>query len=269
MTVPAAEAIDMTFCPFATLELVGPHSMTSIVGKSIGLVLHVNASDGDPFSTFQQGSANSHWQVMKTGKLIQYVDSDLDSWAQMAGNTSYHSVESEGYPTESLTAEQITTIAKLYAWGHNQYGWPLVVSEVAGTPGFCWHGAGGVAWGNHEGCPGDLRKAQRSDILTAAAAILAPNTPTPTVGQPFGETTMQAVPFSCTTDASGHYEIGIPLPAGCSKVVAGSLDLLSIYAGKGWDTVATANPEVGGKEAAGLVVTGLPNHFYTGHAICA
>lgn len=171
----------MTLCPFAKWEPVGPHSSNSIVGNSIGLVLHVNQGDMDPWVVFEQGDANSHWQVMKDGTLIQYIDADLDSWAQIAGNESYHSVETEGFTTEVLTPQQLATLAKLYAWGHKQYGWPLTIADAPGQPGFGWHGMGGNAWG-HPLCPGDIRKSERPGILATASAALFPVVqPTPIV----------------------------------------------------------------------------------------
>ena len=43
----------------------------------------------------------------------------------------------------------------------------ISLADKPGQGGFGWHGMGGAAWGNHPGCPGDLRKAQRPLILTA------------------------------------------------------------------------------------------------------
>jgi hypothetical protein len=45
--------------------------------------------------------------------------------------------------------------------------------------GFGWHGMGGTAWGNHPGCPGDLRLAQRPTILQLAGGIVVSPTPAP------------------------------------------------------------------------------------------
>lgn len=178
----------MTLCPFARWRPVGPHSTTPIT--SIGLVLHVNQGESDPWNTFEAGLANSHWQVNDgtdgpDGELVQYVDSDLDSWAQVDGNQSYHSMETGGFNTTPLTPKQVATAVRLYAWGHVVYGWPFQLAEAPGQPGFGWHGMGGVSWGNHPFCPGEPRKAQRAGILAAARALLEPKPPPPILeGEP-------------------------------------------------------------------------------------
>lgn len=158
----------------------------------MGLVLHVQAGDGNPYGWFSDPNnrASSHFWIAKDGALVQYVDSDLIAWAQAAGNGTFNSVETEGFPTEPLTTAQVQTLARLYVWGHKTYGWPLKLSEDPGTPGFCWHGAGGAAWGGHTSCPGDIRKAQRATALYLAALVLNPPAPIPS---PFKENAMHAV----------------------------------------------------------------------------
>ena len=154
----------------AEWEPVGSHSGQMLSHR--GLVLHVQAGNGDPFGWFSDpgNQASSTWWVGKDGRFVQYVDSELMAWAQAVGNATWNSVETEGYPTEPLTPYQIASLARLYAWGMSAYGWPLSLSESPSAPGFGWHGMGGIAWGNHPGCPGDIRKAQRLSILTLAQA---------------------------------------------------------------------------------------------------
>ena len=154
--------------PAATERLV-PYT-TAGAFAPVGLVLHVQAGDGSPYSWFANpaNAACSHWWVSKSGVVEQYLDARAKSWAQAAGNGTYHSVETEGQPAEPLTPEQVAALADLYRWGHATFGWPLELAEQPGQPGFGWHGMGGVAWGNHPGCPGELRKAQRPAILAAA-----------------------------------------------------------------------------------------------------
>lgn len=101
----------------------------------------------------------------------------------------------------------------------------------------------------------------------------------PAAGSPItfklGGQDMAAVPFNLTTDPTGHFDMQIPLPAGCSKVVAVSVDLGSVYAGQ-WDPAenvvaqpAVGNPHLDYTKFGEIYVKGAPNHFYTGHAICA
>lgn len=161
----------MRLYPHATARIV-PFP-TPGVFSSGGLILHVQAGDGSPYGWFSDPShgAVSHWWISKTGTVEQYLDADAKSWAQMAGNATYHSVETEGQPSEALTTQQVGSLADLYRWGHATYGWPLALAEKPGDPGFGWHGMGGQAWGGHFGCPGDLRKAQRADVL----ALITPS----------------------------------------------------------------------------------------------
>ena len=54
-------------------------------------------------------------------------------------------------------------------------GFPLQVSDSTAVNGLrLTHGMGGVAWGDHPDCPGDVRKAQRAQIVALAMAIRTP-----------------------------------------------------------------------------------------------
>ena len=176
----------MSWVPFARAEPVPSHS--GAMSAHQGLVLHVQVGNGDCYGEFSvpANQASSTWWVAKDGTLVQYVDSDMAAWTEAAGNFTWDSVETEGLPSESLTNAQILTLARLYVWGHQTYGWPLKNAETPQDTGFGWHGMGGVAWGGHFGCPGDLRKAQRAAILYVASLVLNPPVP-------FKETTMHAV----------------------------------------------------------------------------
>ena len=167
----------MPIIPFARWEPVSSHSGS--MSAHHGLVLHVQVGTGDCYGEFSvpANQASSTWWVAKDGTLVQYVDSDLIAWTQAGGNSTWNGVETEGYPTEALTNPQILTLARIYVWGHQTYGWPLVMTDDVNGAGFIWHGAGSVAWGNHPNCPGDLRKAQRGAVLYIASLVLAPPTP--------------------------------------------------------------------------------------------
>lgn len=160
----------MLLYPKATARLM-PYTPPAM-GPSLGLVLHVQQGNGSPGPMFAglvaPNRRNAHWWVSKTGAVEEYVSADLQSWAQKDGNPLYHSAETEGWDTEPLTPAQVASLAELYRWGVQTFGWPLQLADAPGTRGFGWHGMGGAAWGGHYGCPGDLRKAQRQAILDAA-----------------------------------------------------------------------------------------------------
>jgi len=147
--------------------------------KTLGLILHVQDGNGELTGWFNNpgSDASSAWQVMKTGKVFQFGDPDVDKfWTQGAGNPDYGAVETEGYPGDALTPEQVEGVARIYAKGHLEEGWPFQLAEKPGERGLGWHGMGGAAWGGHYNCPGNLRKAQRATILARARQIVTGST---------------------------------------------------------------------------------------------
>lgn len=166
----------MPVVPFANWRPVPSHSGPMQAHQ--GLVLHVQVGNGSCYGEFSNpaNQASSTWWVSKSGVLEQYVDSDNAAWTEAAGNFTWDSVETEGEPSEPLTPSQIVTLGRLYAWGVQTYGWPVALAESPSDHGLGWHGMGGVPWGNHPGCPGDIRRAQRQSILN----FVGPSPPAPT-----------------------------------------------------------------------------------------
>ncbi len=164
----------MPICPFASWRPVQNHS--GPMSAHLGNILHVQEGNGSLAGFFNNPNANasSTWWCAKDGTLEQYVDSDNRAWAQAAGNDTYNSVETEGFVAEPLTDAQVATLARLYAWGHDTYGWPYQEANQPGEAGFGVHYMGGQAWGGHP-CPGPTRAGQRPAILAAAQG-------TPTTG---------------------------------------------------------------------------------------
>jgi hypothetical protein len=172
----------MTVCPFAIMDPVANHS--GVMSAHRGLAVHVQVGSGSCYREFNNpaSQASSTWQCMKDGTLFQFVDADYIAWTEMAGNPDYDSVETEGTPDEPLTPAQCFTLAKLIAWGHKVYGWPLVLVDHGGS-GITTHahypsGAPDPAWGGHP-CPGSIRSAQLPGIVAAAKTLVAPPPPTP------------------------------------------------------------------------------------------
>lgn len=164
----------MARCPFATWRPV-PNFGGPMAGY-LGLVIHVTAGEGDPYNEFANpaNQVSSHFGIgngqggMADGLIEQYVDTANESWAQVGGNSTYISVETEGLPSDPLTPAQVASFARLYQWAHNNHGIPYVITDTPGDRGFITHGDGGAAWGNHIDCPGPLRSPQRQDILNLA-----------------------------------------------------------------------------------------------------
>jgi hypothetical protein len=173
----------MALCPFAVQKPVSAHG--GPIGTILGAVIHVTAGEGDPYNEFANpaNQVSSHFGIgngqggMADGLIEQYVDTSMQSWAQMAGNANYLSVETEGEPTNPLTTNQLLSFARLYVWMYQTHGIPLVITDTPGQRGFITHGDGGVAWGDHIDCPGPQRSAQRSSILYIASLALNPSPP--------------------------------------------------------------------------------------------
>lgn len=154
-------------------------SHSGLMQAHLGLVLHVQVGDNSCYGEFDDpnNQASSTWWIAKDGTIEQYVDSDDAAWTEAAGNSTWDSVETEGVPEEALTDAQVQSLARIYVWGHNTYGWPLQLSEDVNVRGLGWHGMGGQAWGGHLGCPGDIRKAQRATAIYLAALVINPPAP--------------------------------------------------------------------------------------------
>lgn len=138
----------------------------------LGWILHVQAGDGSPweyFNSLPQGKrAFSHLWVSKLGHIEQYQALGREAWAQVAGNSAYWSVETEGLPTEALTTAQLDTLARIH------YAFEVMLNKsldhiaaAPGEPGIGTHAMGGEAWGGHA-CPGPIRAGQRQEILNIA-----------------------------------------------------------------------------------------------------
>lgn len=151
----------------------------------LGLVLHVEVgteAGTDAWFHDPQAQASAHLGIPKTGGTVdQWVPLTDRAWAEAAGNARWLSAETEGQPDEPLTDDQLEALATAYAELHraSPTEFPLHSSESPTEPGLGWHGMGGTAWGGHLSCPGELRRAQRPEILARAVRILRP-TPAPT-----------------------------------------------------------------------------------------
>lgn len=189
----------MTVCPFAAWKPVRNHGGN--MSRNIGLILHVQEGNNGLSGWFNNpaSGASSTWWVGKNGALEQYVICEQKAWAQGAGNDSYNSVETEGRVAEPLTAAQEAKLAQLYAWGAKTFGWAWQTAEAAGQPGFGWHGMGGIGWGGHLGCPGDVRRPRRQPILDQARGIV------PIPPQPVEKGAMD---ITRTPSGQGYYIVG-------------------------------------------------------------
>ncbi|MEO3977696.1 N-acetylmuramoyl-L-alanine amidase [Streptomyces sp. CAU 1734] len=131
-----------------------------------GLILHVQEGEGSLFERFSNPATetSSHFWVSQAGEIEQYVSVHDRSWTQRAGNLEWVSIETSGFTGKPLTGPQVDSVARVFAWGAREHGWPLTVTDSPQGRGLGTHSMGGGAWGGHA-CPGPVRAGQREDVL--------------------------------------------------------------------------------------------------------
>src|SRR5215211_202343 len=95
-----------------------------------GVCFHVAVSEATSlFNFFSAADVDSHFYVARNGVIEQYVDTDLVAYAQLEGNPTLISVESQGGVTtpdrEPWTTAQLTSLAAIARWAHVTEGIPL------------------------------------------------------------------------------------------------------------------------------------------------
>ena len=147
----------------------------------MGVIMHTMVGNlGSAVAWFNNpaSQASAFFGIAEDGSIWQFgpVGHNWEAWAQAAGNPNWYSIEhaDAGHPANPLTPQQITASAQLVELLSRFAGFPLQVSDDVNTKGYGWHGMGGVPWGNHPNCPGDVRKAQRPAILALAKDIRNP-----------------------------------------------------------------------------------------------
>ena len=151
-------------------------------GAMMGVVMHteVAPSDTGVIKEFNNLSAeaSAFFSVNFLGHTHQFIPigKGYYSWAQMAGNKAWYSIEFEdkGFPNTPLSTEQQEAAAQLVEFLSRFAGFPLTETNSVDTPGFGIHAMGGQAWGGHT-CPdlppAHVRSQQRDSILAMARAI--------------------------------------------------------------------------------------------------
>lgn len=145
-----------------------------------GVVLHIAEGSFEGTIAWQKNpaaSVSSHFVVDYDGRIAQMVDTDRTAWTQAAGNGRWLSIENAGFHTDHFTDAQVTAAAKIFARGHQEYGYPLQLANSPSERGLGYHAMGGVAWGNHPLCPGAANIALRQTILNQAIQIVNGTSP--------------------------------------------------------------------------------------------
>jgi hypothetical protein len=197
MTTPGKLEVDA-----ATGRVTGPASITYNdpfptrngswgSGAMMGLVMHTmvgNAPGAVSWFNNPASQASAHFCIAQDGSVTQMgpVGKGWIAWAEAAGNGSWYSAEhaDDGNPANPLTPEQITASAQILEVLSRFAGFPLQISDSVDVKGYGWHGMGGSAWGGHFDCPGDVRKAQRPQIIALAMSIRSGGTVTASAPSP-------------------------------------------------------------------------------------
>lgn len=134
-----------------------------------GLILHVQEGEGSLYGRFSDAKVKSsaHFWVSRDGAVEQYVSVHDRAWTQGDGNNEWVSVETSGFASKPLTSEQINAVARIFAWGAREHGWPLAATDSTKGRGLGTHAMGGGDWGWHD-CPGPIRSGQREAIIERA-----------------------------------------------------------------------------------------------------
>lgn len=170
----------MAIYPAAIQQPLNSHG--GLRTKTLGICLHCETTEGNPWGYFSNpnNQASSTFWVSNLGQPYQYMDADLESWAQMAGNNAYPSVEFEGTIQTPYTASQMSAGAALIRWAATTYNFPIQTCDHGGTgiTTHCFYRPpfypADPAWGNHS-CPGPgPRLAQHAIMVNMAAGSITP-----------------------------------------------------------------------------------------------
>lgn len=169
-------AIDVTYnIPFPT------QNSSKGSGAMMGVVQHTEVGfDPNVIREFNDRSAgaSAFFSVDFAGRVHQFIPVGLGfySWAQVAGNRQWYSIEFEdgGDPNRPMSDRQVIAFAQLAECLSHFAGFPLQITNDVNVKGIGVHFMGGKAWGNHT-CPdvppNHVRSAQRSEVLRIAKLI--------------------------------------------------------------------------------------------------
>lgn len=143
-----------------------------------GVVFHTeDGFEAGTIATFMSpaSKASAFFAVGADGATTQFlpVGQGYCAWAQAAGNDEWRSIEdADGtHPSVPLAGPQMAAFAQILEACSAYDGFPLQITDDVNGTGLITHGDGGIAWGGHFGCPGDVRKAQRPVLIALAKQI--------------------------------------------------------------------------------------------------
>lgn len=159
---------------------------SGFAGSARGLVQHTeDGYEAGTVTTFMNpaSEASAFFSVDELGNAHQYLPlgHGYVAWGEAAGNPYWRSCEAEDKTRtgDPMTPAQVTAFAQILEACSWYDGFPLqITDDPVNGHGLICHGDGGVNWGDHPNCPGDVRKAQRPHIIALAMAIRSGGTVT-------------------------------------------------------------------------------------------
>lgn len=238
----------MPWFPGAIVKEVTRHR--TLRSSDRGIVNHIAVSEGASlFNYFNQpGNPTSHFYVRYDGDVEQYVDTKYRAPAQLEGNPTLISIETQGGVVrgQTWTAAQLETLAQIAAWCSKVHGIPLIpmTSSRAIAQGVGYHRLGvdpwrvngGELWSSAYGktCPEDQRIDQIPGIITRARAIAAGDTEAPVTPEEMN--TLAALIWSYKVGATPGESVGTIM----ARLNPGTAGIGSHVRDKVWDKDTTS-----------------------------
>lgn len=188
----------MAWYPKAIKKPITKHNTP--MSRYRGIAHHVAAGESSSlYGYFMQVDDCSHFYVRRTGVVEQYVDTRFCAPAQMQGNSSIISIETQGGASDATanaepwTAEAVHALIELDAWIAKTHNIPLRMMQdsKSSSSGFGYHRLGiepwridgAELWSRHAGkiCPGNKKIDQvKTAVLPGVIRLLGSTTTTPT-----------------------------------------------------------------------------------------
>jgi hypothetical protein len=117
---------------------------------------------------FRMTGIEAHFGVPKSGRTVQWRDTDRQADAQAAGNGYCISFETEGFATERLNSHQIFELVRIGRILMTTYQIPARIVTATDQRGWGYHRQFPEWNPNRHSCPGDLRLQQLRETIIPA-----------------------------------------------------------------------------------------------------
>ncbi len=127
---------------FAVWDPITDASTTALTPKRVTMHIAVSTSADIYGPNKGPGGSYAHFYNPRSNQARQHQHMDERAAADLNGNDKTISVEHQGMPGDSMTNNQLTNLAKIFAWAHVYCGVPNRIATVGNTNGLAWHRLG-------------------------------------------------------------------------------------------------------------------------------